>query len=153
MKDAIVGTFRLHLLNRQTDILEPYSIYIDRSAIGIQDDDDMRDSIGNAAKFVLILPNLLFRLFALSDIHIGPDKFYEVAQLVQDGMPDGMEVLDGSIRKNNGVVLGIVLLRDFGPFEEFQYALLVLGMISAKPEFRRRRILIRFDPVYSKYLR
>src|ERR1700757_2976470 len=150
MDDAIVGTLRLHLRNRQTGVLEPHSIYIDRSAIGIQDDDDMRDSIGNATKFVLILPNLLLRLFALGDIHIGPDKFYELAQLVQDGMPDGIEVLDGSIRKNNAVVRGVVCFLDCGPFEEFQHAPLVFGMISAKPKVRRRRILIRFDAVYSK---
>src|SRR5579859_6111805 len=153
MNDAIGGTFRMHLLNRQTGVLESHSIYIDRSTIGIQNDDDMRDSIGNPAKFVLILPILLLCLFALRDIHIGPDKFYELAQLVQDGMPDGMEVLDGSIRKNNAIVRGIVCFLDFGPFEEFQHALLVLGMISAKPKFRRRRILVRFDAVYSKHLR
>src|SRR5882762_8507211 len=91
------------------------------------------------------------RLFG--DIYCGPNKFHEVARLVQDRMPDSMEVLDGSIGKNNAIVRLIVCFLDFGSLKEFLNALPVLEMISAKPKFRGRRILIRADAEYSKYLR
>src|ERR1700720_4913628 len=93
------------------------------------------------------------RLRLFGDIHCCPNEFYEVAQLVQDRMPDGMEVLDGSIGKNNAIVRFIVCFLDFGFFKEFLNALLVLDMISAKPKFNGRRILIRLDAENSIYLR
>src|SRR3984893_8129862 len=92
-------------------------------------------------------------LCLFGDIYCGPNKFHEVARLVQDRMPDSMEVLDGSIGKNNAVVCVIVCFLDFGSFKEFLNALLVLEMISAKPKFRGRRILARLHAEYSKYLR
>src|ERR1700741_1612063 len=104
-------------------------------------------------QITLTPPQGLFPLFALGDIHSGPDKFYEVARLVQDRMPGSMEVLDGSIGKNNAIVRVIVCFLDYGFFKEFLNALLVLDMISAKPKFNGRRILIRLDAEYSKYLR
>jgi len=104
MNDAIAETFRQHLLNRQTVGLERYSVYIDHFAIGVVDADHLRYGVDNAAKFMRILPDFLLRLLALGDIHRGPDKFYEVARLVQDRTPDGMEVLDNSIGKNDSVL-------------------------------------------------
>src|ERR1700751_4752525 len=77
------------------------------------------------------------RLFG--DIYRGPNKFYEVARLVQDRMPDCTEVLDGSIGKNNAIVRFIVSFLDFGLFEEFLNAFCVLRMISIKPKFIGRR--------------
>jgi hypothetical protein len=68
-------------------------------------------------------------------------------------MPDSMEVLDDAIGKNNAIVRVIVCFLDYGLFKEFLNALLVLDMISAKPELNGRRILIRLDAEYSKYLR
>ena len=91
------------------------------------------------------------RLFG--DIDCGPDKFHEVARLVQDGMPDSMEVLDGPIGKNNAIVRVIVFFLDCGSFKEFLNAFCVLRMISIKPKFRGRHTLIRLDAEYSKYLR
>src|SRR5258705_8989507 len=78
------------------------------------------------------------RLF--SDIDCGPNKFYEVARLVQDRMPDSMEVFDGSIGKNNAIVRVIVCFQDSGSFKEFLNALPVLEVISAKPKVKSRRI-------------
>ena len=46
-----------------------------------------------------------------------------------------MEVLDGSVGKNNAVVRFIVCFLDFGLFEEFLNAFCVLRMISIKPKF------------------
>ncbi len=64
-----------------------------------------------------------------------------------------MEVLDGSIGKNNAIVRVIVCFLDSGSFKEFLNALLVLEMTSAKPKFTGGRILIRLDAEYSKHLR
>jgi hypothetical protein len=68
-------------------------------------------------------------------------------------MPDGMDVLDGSVGKNNTVVRFIICFLDFGSFKELKNALLVLGMISAKSKFSGRRILICLDAEYSKHFR
>src|ERR1700678_1851203 len=68
-------------------------------------------------------------------------------------MPSGMEVLDGSIGKNKGVVRVIVCLLDCGSFKELPNALLILRMISAKPKFRPRCILMRIYAEYSVDLR
>src|SRR5947209_1409301 len=81
-------------------------------------------------------PQGLFRLLALGDIYNGPAKFYEVARLVQDRMPERMEVLDGSIRKNNAVLRVKVCFLDYASIKELLNALVVLGMSSAKPKFR-----------------
>src|ERR1700733_3092595 len=68
-------------------------------------------------------------------------------------MPGGMEVLDGSIGKNNAVLCVIVCFLGSGSFKELPNALLILGMISAQPKFKSRCILIRRYAEYSVYLR
>src|ERR1700735_983198 len=68
-------------------------------------------------------------------------------------MPSSMEVLDGSIGKNNAVVRVIVCFLACGSFKELPNALLILGMISAKPKFNPRCILIRKYAEYSADLR
>src|SRR6202453_4633381 len=60
-----------------------------------------------------------------------------------------MEVLDGSIGKNNAEVGVIVCFLDCGSFKKLPNALLVLGMISAKPKFKPRCILVRIYAEYS----
>jgi hypothetical protein len=74
-------------------------------------------------------------LLALGNIHHGPDKLYELARLVQYGMAHSMEMLDRSIPKDNAVVRFIISFLDFGSLKELLNALLVVGMISAKPKF------------------
>src|ERR1700677_1141028 len=120
-----------------------------------------RDSVDDQIKLVFARPQSLVSLLdflqsflecraclhPFGDVHIGPDKFYEVARLVQDRMPGGMDVLDCSIGENNSVVRGIICFLDFGSFEEFPHALLVFRMTSAKPQCKVRLILIRFDAV------
>ena len=120
-----------------------------------------RDSVDDQIKIVFACPQGLVSLLdfllsflecraclhPFSDVHVGPDKFYEVAGLVQDRMPGGMDVLDFSIGENNSVVRVIICFLDFGSFEEIPHALLVFRMTSAKPQFKVRRILIRFDAV------
>src|SRR5271155_4033680 len=109
--------------------------------------------VQNLTELCFLLPDFIFRLLALGDIHSGPDKFYELARLVQDRMPDSMDVLDGSVGKNNAVVRFIICFLDFGSLKELLNALLVVGMISAKPKFSGRRILIRVDAEYSRHFR
>src|SRR5580658_5762308 len=76
MEDASAEIFRQHLLNRQTGILERHSIYINSLAIGIQDDDDVRDGVDNASKFVSVLPDLLF-----TDLNEVSTSYFFVRQL------------------------------------------------------------------------
>src|ERR1700747_244145 len=113
----------------------------------------LRCSVQNLTELCLLLPDFIFCFLALGDIHNGPDKLYELARLVQDGMAYSVEMLDPSIGKNNAVVRFIIGFLDFGSFKELPNALLVVGMISAKPKFCRRRILIRLDAAYSKHFR
>src|ERR1700735_3980823 len=105
------------------------------------------------SQITLTPPEFAFCFLALGDIHNGPDKLNELTRLVQDGMADRMEMLDGSIGKNNAAVSFIICFLDFGSFKELPNALLVVGMISAKPKFCGRRILIRHDAEYSKHFR
>src|SRR5580704_9251340 len=97
MNDAIEEIFRACLLNRQTGILERHSIYIDRPAIGIQDDDHLRYGVGNATKLVFILSALLLCLFCCGDVCYGA---YElgVPECVSQCTGRYMDVLDGSVR-------------------------------------------------------
>ena len=134
-------------------IIERSLVVIERSSIRPKFRDVKRREVNELPELPFALPDLLFRLLCRGDIHHRPDKFYEVARLVQDRMSDSMEVLDGSAGKNNAVVRLVVCFLDFGSFEKFPNALSVLGVISAKPKFNGRRILIGLDAEYSKDLR
>src|SRR6201986_1872973 len=105
------------------------------------------------SQITLTPPEFAFCFLALGDIHNGPDKLYELARLVQDGMAYSVEMLDPSIGKNNAVVRFIIGFLDFGSFKELPNAFLVVGMISAKPKICGRQILIRLDAEYSKHCR
>src|ERR1700733_10687870 len=109
--------------------------------------------VQNLTELYFLFPDFIFGLLALGDIHNGPDKLYELARLVQDGMAYSMEVLNRSIGKNNAVVRFTICFLDFGFLKELPNALMVVGMISAKPKFCGRRILIRLDAEYSKDFR
>src|SRR6202008_4414229 len=113
----------------------------------------LRCGVQNLTKLCFLFPDFIFGLLAPSDIQGGPDKFSDLARLVQNRMPDGTEVLDGSVGKNDTVVRFIICFLDFGSFKELPNALLVVGMISAKPKFCGRRIFIRLDAEYSKHFR
>jgi len=93
-------------------------------------------------------PQRFFRLLCRGDVHRGPDKFYEVARLVQDRMAGRMEVFDRSVRKNDAVVHLKVGFLDFGFFKEVYNTLAVLRMELIKEEFRVRWVIIRLDVVY-----
>jgi len=60
-------------------------------------------------------------------------------------MADNVEVLDGSVGKNNTMVYLMIGFLDFAFFKKFLNALPVLTMNPAKVEFSTRRILARFD--------
>src|ERR1700730_13620140 len=85
---------------------------------------------------------------ALGDVHRGPDKFYDVARLVQDRMANRVEVLDRSVRENDAVVHLKLCFLDFGSFKNVHNALPILRMEPTKEEFRVRWVIIRIDVVY-----
>ena len=76
----------------------------------------LRCGVQNLTELCFLFPDSILAC-AFSDIHGGPDKFYELARLVQNRMPDGMDVLDGSVGKNNTVVRFIICFLDFGLFQ------------------------------------
>jgi hypothetical protein len=143
----------LPLLKSNSVIPERGLVVIERNSIRPNFGDVYRREIEELSRFTFALSELLFRLLALCDIHNGPDKLYELARLVQDGMAYSVEMLDVSIGKNNAVVLVKVCFLGYGSIKELPNALLVLEMSSAKPKFSGRRILIRLDAEYSKHLR
>src|SRR3984957_15122465 len=93
-------------------------------------------------------PQRFFRLLCRGDVHRGPDKFYEVARLVQDRMADRVKVLDRSVRKNNAIVHLNLDLLEFGSCKKVPTALRVLRTDPTKEEFRVRCVIIRLDTVY-----
>ena len=44
------------------------------------------------------------RAVVFGDIYCGPDKFHDVAALVQDGTADTADVFDRSVWKNNPII-------------------------------------------------
>src|SRR5258708_19011622 len=113
----------------------------------------LRRQLQDLSKLALALPDLLLRLLCCGNVHHRPDKFYEVAFLVDDRMSDRMEVLDSSVGKNNAVVRFIVCFLDFGLFENVLNAFCVLRMISIKPKFSVRLNLIGSHAEYSIHFR
>src|SRR5216684_2340487 len=99
-------------------------------------------------QITLALPQRFFRLLCCGDVDRGPDKFYEVARLVQDRMADGVEVLDRSVRKNNAVVHLKLGFLDFSSFKKVHNALPVLRMEPTKEEFRVRCVIVRLHVVH-----
>src|SRR5437016_1135818 len=93
-------------------------------------------------------PQRVFRPLCCGDVDRGPNKFYEVARLVQDRTANRVEVLDCSVRKNNAVVHLKLGFLDFGSFKKVHNALPILRMERSKEEFRLRWVIIRLDVVY-----
>src|ERR1700720_1169218 len=75
-------------------------------------------------------------LHLFGDIYCGPNKFHEVARLVQHRMSESMEVLDGSARKNNAVVRFIVCLLDSGSFKEIVKSVAIFHVHQSKELFQ-----------------
>src|SRR3984893_5471181 len=115
--------------------------------------DVLRREIKELSEPPFALPDLLLRLLCHGDVHHRSDKFHEVAFLIDNRMSDRMEVLDGSVGKNNAVVRFIVCFLDFALFEEFLNAFCVLRMSSIKPKFSIRLSLIGSHAVYSIHFR
>src|SRR6267154_2872965 len=89
-----------------------------------------------------------FRLLGCGDVDRRPDKFYELAGLVQDRTADRVEMLDRSVRKNNAVVHFKLGFLDFGSSKKVHNPLPILRMEFAKKEFRVRWVIVRLDVVY-----
>src|SRR5580658_7636090 len=94
----------LPLFNRKTAELEDGLVGIQTASVVPQHKQKLWRGVQNLTELHFLLPDFVFRLLALGDIDSCPDKFYEVARLVQDRMPDRMDVLDSSIGKNNSVL-------------------------------------------------
>jgi hypothetical protein len=146
-------TRTLPLLKSNPVISERDLVVMERNSIRAQFGDVYRREVEELSRFPFALPEFLFRLFVLGDIDGGPGKLHKVAQLVQDGMAYGMEMLDRSTGKNNAVVRLIIFFLNLATFKELLNVLLVVGMAPAKPKVRSRNVLIRLHTEYSKNFR
>src|SRR5258708_1118488 len=133
----------LPLLNSKTVKIERGLVVIERTSIRPKFGDVQRAEIEELSELPFALRDLRFRLLCFGDIHRGPDKFYELARLVQDGMAYNKEVLDGSAGKNNAVVCPIIGLLNFGSFNKFPNDLPILRMNPINPQFTIQAILTR----------
>ncbi len=133
----------LPLLNSKTVKIERGLVVIERTSVRPKFGDVERAEIEELSELPFALPDLRFRLLCFGDIHRGPDKFYEVARLVQDSMLYNLEVLDGSVGKNNAIVRFIISFLGFPSFKKFLSAFPVLRMNPVKPKSCVRGILIR----------
>src|ERR1700733_5694451 len=131
----------LPLLKGKTVIIERDSVVKERTSIRSKFGDERRRKIKDLPQSPFALPDLLFCLLCFGDVHRSTNKLYEVARFVQDRMADNVDVLDGSVRKNNAAVCLIISLLDFASFKDFLSALPVVGMNPDKPKFNIRRIL------------
>src|SRR3984885_3028048 len=94
----------LPLFNRKTAELEDGLVGIQTASAAPQHRLQLPCGVQNLTELHFVFADFVFRLLALGDIYSCPDKFYEVARLVQDRMPDRMEVLDSSIGKSNSIL-------------------------------------------------
>jgi len=133
----------LPLVNSKTVIIERGLVVIKRTSIRPKFGDVHGREVKKLSELPFALPNLRFRLLCVGDIHRGPNKFFEVARLVQDRMADNMEVLDGTVGKNNAVVCLIIGLLPFASFKHLLNGPSVLRMNPVKPKFSGRHIVIR----------
>src|SRR5262245_35497886 len=95
----------------------------------------------------------LLSLLALTDVHHGSDKFYDVTRLTHDGVADTVNVLNRSVRKHNpklrfkigffDVSLSIRLF-DPGP---------IFRMHSREKEISDRSVIPRSDTPDPSHLR
>jgi hypothetical protein len=93
----------LPLVNCKTVIIERGLVVIKRTSIRPKFSDVHGREVKKLSELSFALPDLRFRLLCLADIHRGPNKFFEVARLVQDRMADNAEVLDGTVGEKNAV--------------------------------------------------
>ena len=107
----------LPLVNSKTVIIERGLVVIKRTSIRPKFGDVHGREIKKLAELPFALPDLRFRLLCLGDIHRSPNKFYEIARLVQDRLTDNVEALDGSVGKNNTVVRLITGFLNFASFK------------------------------------
>src|ERR1700730_16750852 len=91
-----------------TVIIERGLVVIKRTSIGAKFSDVLRREVKELPELPSALPDLLFGLLCGGNIYRRPDKFYEVARLVQDRMADRMEVLDDSVGEDHTVVRSII---------------------------------------------
>ena len=141
------------LLKSYTVIIERGLVVIERSSIRPKFGDVHGREVKDLSELALALSDFLFRLTLFGDIRRGPEKLYDVARLVQDRMADSVEVLDGSITRNNAIVRFIISFLDSSSFIDLLNYGPVLRMNPVKEEFSPRRVVIGLDAAYSKYLR
>jgi len=92
-------------------------VVIERTSIGPKFGNVLRREVKELPELPFALPDLFFCLLCDRNVHRRPDKFYEVSRLVQDRMADNMDVLDGSVGKNNTVVRLITGFLNFASFK------------------------------------
>src|SRR5258708_4710816 len=103
-----------------TVIVERGLVVIKRTSLRLNFGDVHGREVKKLSELPIALPDLRFRLLCLGDIHRGPDKFHEVARLVQDRRADNMEALDGTVGENNAVCGPIIGLLSVAPVNTCQ---------------------------------
>src|SRR5271170_6809404 len=137
MNNAATETFRLHLLKRQTHVLERSSIRIDRLSIRTVDDNQLRYGVDNAEELVFILPALLLCLFCCGEVRHSTYKF----KIPRRGYPRAsrkLEVLDRTVRHQQTVFKIKVGSRLSCPVESLLRSISIVGMNSSKYHLQRR---------------
>src|ERR1700691_6442714 len=129
----------LPLFNRKTAELEDGLVGIQTASVAPEHKQKLWCGVQNLTELHFLFPDFVFRLLPPGGIYSCPDKFYEVARLVQDRMPDRMEVLDSSIGKYNSVLH--VKVGAFGrPFRKSfsAHPISIFGMNALEKRFVRR---------------
>src|SRR5277367_1193444 len=113
----------------------------------------LRNDVDYLTDLCLLFPDLSFCDLAFSDIDHGPDKFPDVARLVQNWVTNVVDVLDRSVRENDSVVRFEVSLRQIRPFVVFRFNRPILRMNPAKKEFGGWSVLPGSNVEYPLHFR
>src|SRR5712692_3944162 len=85
MKDPRAKVRSGHIFDGEAGVVEHCLIRIDRNAIRALDNNGLRYRIGNAAKLALVLPQFLFRTFAVFNVGTAAIPVDDFACLVAKG--------------------------------------------------------------------
>src|SRR6266478_6383796 len=74
-----------HVFDGEAGVVEHGLVRVDRNAVRVLDNNGLRYCIGNAAKLALILPQFLFRTFAVFNVGAAAIPVDDLACLVAKG--------------------------------------------------------------------
>ena len=91
MKDARAIVLGSNLLQGQPGVLERRAIRIERTPLGTQDDDRLRNGVGDSAKLFLVLPQRDLSPLQVIDVGVRSIPSDDVAQLVTQRLESEQE--------------------------------------------------------------